>query len=52
MLNIDVLTIGNKFKNDAGAEYKVTSNFSQTEDKIFIELDKIESENEIDNTIN
>lgn len=40
MINIDVLTLGNEFKNNDGELFKVTSNFSEG-DKIFVELFKV-----------
>ena len=41
MLNIDVLTIGNVFKDDNGNEWKIVSNFSDK--KIYVELEKAEA---------
>lgn len=40
MLNIDTFTLGNSFKDDQGNEWRVTSNFSQNENKILIEVSK------------
>jgi len=37
MINIDVFTLGNEFKDEGGNIYKVSSNFSD-ERKIFVEL--------------
>lgn len=51
MLNIDVLTLGNPFKDDEGNEWKVTSNWNENTDKIHIEIEKIKVVEElIDNT--
>lgn len=41
MLNIDVLTLGNEFKDADGNIFKVASNFSE-KNKLFIELEKQE----------
>lgn len=39
MLNIDVLTLGNEFKDADGNIFKITSNFSD-KDKLYVELGK------------
>ena len=41
MVNIDILTVGNEFKDADGEIYKVQSNFSE-EGKIYVELVKVE----------
>jgi hypothetical protein len=40
MISIDTLTLGNEFKDADGSIWKVTSNFSQNESKILVELEK------------
>lgn len=42
MPNIDILTLGNEFKDNNGKVWKVTSNFSQNENKILVEIEKAE----------
>ena len=42
MLNIDVLTLGNELKDNDGNIWKVTSNFSENEKKILVEISKVE----------
>ena len=41
MLNIDIFTLGNPFKDDSGNDWNVTSNFSE-KNKLFIEITKAE----------
>ena len=41
MLHIDILTVGNEFKNDQGDIFKITSNMNDGK-KGFVEYEKVE----------